>query len=74
MQIIHALKWKKAYYHLKEMVDEIWEGGKYELRDNNDRQKGYLTNIPGNFIRITGESSRGRKNYRKVNRDYHLQI
>jgi hypothetical protein len=33
----------KAYYHLKEAVDEIREAGQYALRDNNDRQKGYFS-------------------------------
>lgn len=33
----------KAWHHLKEAVDEIREAGKYALRDNYDRQKGYFS-------------------------------
>jgi hypothetical protein len=31
----------KAYAHLKELVDEIREAGKYVFRNNKNRLKGY---------------------------------
>jgi hypothetical protein len=33
----------KAYYHLKEAVDEIREAGKFALRKDADRRKGYFS-------------------------------
>jgi hypothetical protein len=34
----------KAYTHLKELVDEIREAGKYVFRNNKNRLKGYSSN------------------------------